>query len=66
MSIVRKLLGLKPARPEPAKVENVEGPRHDQLSVDVAIASQVNNQTAARVRETLAQFLEQTERRAFK
>lgn len=64
MSIVRKLLGLKPIRPEAPKTAKVETEHQDQLSVDVAIASQVNSQAAERVRETLAQFLEQNERRA--
>lgn len=63
MSIVRKLLGLTSKRPEP-DTPDAKPARHDQLSVDVAIASQVNSQTAARVRETLAQFLNENERRA--
>lgn len=58
MTIIRRLLSLgdRPATPVVAHdVSKTEKP--DQLSVDVARASQQNNQAAQRVRETLSQML---------
>lgn len=58
MTIIRKLLGFE------RRVSNVPvvvEQRRDQLSVDVALAAQQNNQAAIRVRETLSQLLASTD-----
>lgn len=62
MTIFRILLGLSPERRVVDVPVAVEQRKPDQLSVDVAIASQQNSQAALRVRETLAQMLETNDR----
>lgn len=59
MTVIRRLLGLT-AKPEARNFATSPevSKKPDQLSVDVAIASQQNDAAALRVRETLAQLLE--------
>jgi len=59
MTILRKLLGFGERRAVDIPVENDQRQpvKPDQLSVDVAIASQQNSIATLRVRETLADML---------
>lgn len=56
MSIVRKLLGLADTKEQAKLVEAAKKP--DQLSVDIAIASQRVQVSADRARQVMAELLD--------